>query len=154
MRGKAALFPVGLPSAGITPAYAGKSGSKSSWNTHRWDHPRVCGEKSHRLRWSGPLSGSPPRMRGKVACEVQAVCYDGITPAYAGKSILATVWELPCRDHPRVCGEKDTVGLSTTNQTGSPPRMRGKGPQNIHEYHRMRITPAYAGKSIAHMVLT
>ena len=51
------------------------------------DHPRVCGEK--RL-YSLPCHqkwGSPPHMRGKVNLRAQVWPLDGITPAYAGKSL-------------------------------------------------------------------
>ena len=30
------------------------------------------------------------------------------------------------KDHPRVCGEKDSPDLSMLLNVGSPPRMRGK----------------------------
>ena len=34
----------------ITPAYAGKSGFRAQFYVCHWDHPRVCGEKSNRVR--------------------------------------------------------------------------------------------------------
>ena len=52
------------------------------------DHPRVCGEKLHVIIAVQKSYGSPPRMRGKVAGTVEIPDTDGITPAYAGKSIL------------------------------------------------------------------
>ena len=45
-------------------------------------------------------------MRGKAAkimAEHDAV---GITPAYAGKSVVLSRTLVPNRDHPRLCGEK------------------------------------------------
>ena len=91
---------------GITPAYAGKRHSAMHPETFCRDHPRVCGEKLHSGRRYHKLSGSPPRMRGKVAVSSTLACAFGITPAYAGKStkppaIVGSSW-----DHPRVCGEK------------------------------------------------
>ena len=71
---------------GITPAYAGKRPAAwaGAWRTG--DHPRVCGEKSGRVRPWRKHKGSPPRMRGKVIrCEELARVV-GITPACAGKS--------------------------------------------------------------------
>ena len=72
----------------ITPAYAGKSRGRSSENNFDWDHPRLCGEKSHgsmmRLKWRG----SPPPMRGKAVWGTLQTRDIGITPAYAGKSMV------------------------------------------------------------------
>ena len=45
-------------------------------------------------------------MRGKVLGGVFLDVVDGITPAYAGKSIPCTASVPRCRDHPRLCGEK------------------------------------------------
>ena len=65
MRGKVSLSPLRCVRGWITPAYAGKSSLGLSWCYVYRDHPRVCGEKSHRP-WVRPSSlGSPPRMRGK-----------------------------------------------------------------------------------------
>ena len=51
---------------GITPACAGKSLLTFPRASAPEDHPRVCGEK--RYDWGDVLliSGSPPRVRGKV----------------------------------------------------------------------------------------
>ena len=88
MRGKA--FRVGLAGRilGITPAYAGKRQPSAQRMGKFWDHPRVCGEKRVGSLASVGLSGSPPRMRGKVLPPVQPVPRVGITPACAGKSSI------------------------------------------------------------------
>ena len=65
MRGKVRWRHCVLPSAGITPAYAGKSCTKSDTALATEDHPRLCGEKAG---YEGDL---------EIAL--------GITPAYAGK---------------------------------------------------------------------
>ena len=70
---------------GITPAYAGKSGNHNAERRPEWDHPRVCGEKIDHMAQYGPVLGSPPRMRGKVAVVRSKLKRAGITPAYAGK---------------------------------------------------------------------
>ena len=70
-----------------------------------------------------------------------------ITPAYAGKSILATDWVFRCRDHPRICGEKSSKGTWPSVDMGSPPHMRGKALVVLRSPPVLRITPAYAGKS-------
>ena len=66
MRGKVPAIGSGVPTAGITPAYAGKSEADVQFLSYSL--------------------GSPPPMRGKVRL-VQNVCdVRRITPAYAGKS--------------------------------------------------------------------
>ena len=85
VRGKVDAATLTLKARGITPACAGKRKLSHCELLPRWDHPRVCGEKSCIkivLPW---ILGSPPRMRGKVigACSLSYV--NGITPAYAGK---------------------------------------------------------------------
>ena len=66
-------------------------------------------------------------MRGKDNHRQKASRQDGITPAYAGKSITSAMLFLSC--------------------LGSPPRMRGKGCASSCTPTMTGITPAYAGKS-------
>ena len=66
MRGKVASLVVHQFSGGITPAYAGKSRPGSSGFFRRWDHPRVCGEKTPDASSTTKSIGSPPRVRGKA----------------------------------------------------------------------------------------
>ena len=88
-------------------------------------------------------------MRGKAVALVCTTWLTWITPAYAGKSLRRAKHHFAQKDHPRVCGEKKFGMNGFETKTGSPPRMRGKAtvfrPQDIYT----RITPAYAGKSIA-----
>ena len=93
------------------------------------------------------LMGSPPRMRGKVAYTDLQRPSPGITPAYAGKSLLKLLHHVGLRDHPRVCGEKAYSLVINGSEWGSPPRMRGKGTKRCSSRRGGRITPAYAGKS-------
>ena len=46
MRGKVAVAHLNGDGVGITPAYAGKSPARPATGRLRWDHPRVCGEKT------------------------------------------------------------------------------------------------------------
>ena len=86
MRGKASACVFRVFACGITPAYAGKSGTNLRSRSVSGDHPRVCGEKvGHTSLFLDGL-GSPPRMRGKEGCEGHRAVPPGITPAYAGKS--------------------------------------------------------------------
>ena len=87
-------------------------------------------------------------MRGKVGWSFAGQGSRGITPAYAGKSYKTSNKEYCEKDHPRVCGEKNyRVKVALVNN-GSPPRMRGKEVERIGLKYILRITPAYAGKSL------
>ena len=130
----------------ITPAYAGKS----SWAcpprcAHR-DHPRVCGEEGITSALGTVVSGSPPRMRGRVDDAETGDLIHRITPAYAGKRPASKPSKAGCRDHPRVCGEERWMGRRRGALMGSPPRMRGRVYFKRSEDAADRITPAYAGK--------
>ena len=86
-------------------------------------------------------------MRGKAhGCHLFPPLF-GITPAYAGKRgfrffLCSGFW-----DHPRLCGEKFRKLCYKRIVQGSPPPMRGKAFLVQQSILRMRITPAYAGKS-------
>ena len=148
MRGKVALSPHRHVYPRITPAYAGKSPRIPFFPLYTWDHPRLCGEKSPVRANTCPVRGSPPPMRGKVLHCFGNVKDQGITPAYAGKRPFA-VDETPAGwDHPRLCGEKFRLALGDNDFTGSPPPMRGKVPATVCFVRKIRITPAYAGKSM------
>ena len=85
MRGKA-IHPLSVSvSAGITPAYAGKSSRGESDGGNIGDHPRLCGEKTADLPLHNAKLGSPPPMRGKAPATLTNRLFVGITPAYAGK---------------------------------------------------------------------
>ena len=88
MRGKDISFEMCLFSFGITPAYAGKSQQLRQLCQESQDHPRVCGEKGRKVTSQLSELGSPPRMRGKGFNAGDKFHVVGITPAYAGKSIL------------------------------------------------------------------
>ena len=86
-------------------------------------------------------------MRGKAEFTIDTANKQRITPAYAGKSWQTTKFIRLSRDHPRLCGEKFSFLMSPFGMLGSPPPMRGKVTGYSATDSRMRITPAYAGKS-------
>ena len=86
-------------------------------------------------------------MRGKEHNPVTYIHLLGITPAYAGKSLLNVDGAFCLEDHPRVCGEKLCIDLFVQDRLGSPPRMRGKDARSKSAHNSAGITPAYAGKS-------
>ena len=153
VRGKVRIMRRSTERRGITPAYAGKS-SRNETCWHRpWDHPCVCGEKSASTSCWALALGSPPRVRGKVAVVGMLIVPEGITPAYAGKSLRRCNCTHPAGDHPRMCGEKMQLSVSRDTDAGSPPRMRGKVIPSLTSGNDFRITPAYAGKSENSVVL-
>ena len=146
MRGKAVGVAVAPVVTGITPAYAGKRASQLCAGLAPRDHPRVCGEKALQSSVNCTMEGSPPRMRGKDLSAIVSPPYVGITPAYAGKRNSFTKSFEEHGDHPRVCGEKFDLDCTCVTELGSPPRMRGKGPDDRAHPLVPGITPAYAGK--------
>ena len=110
------------------------------------DHPRACGEKNSPIMRTWLRWGSPPRMRGKVACPASTAGAVGITPAHAGKSPALRCKSGWTRDHPRACGEKQGAQRRAEGQRGSPPRMRGKEMNEFKKSLDAGITPAHAGK--------
>ena len=107
----------------------------------------MCGEKAG--EWEGLTirAGSPPRMRGKDGVNDSAQAVTGITPACAGKSLFRPAACSSGRDHPRVCGEKESPLTQERVHVGSPPRMRGKVDDVRRGQTHSGITPACAGKS-------
>ena len=131
----------------ITPAYAGKRSCARCGILIFRDHPRLCGEKIV-LHWEKSITiGSPPPMRGKARKFHFTTSSSGITPAYAGKSFKETLAKSVFRDHPRLCGEKLGLFGRIPTPQGSPPPMRGKASVVSLIFSKIRITPAYAGKS-------
>ena len=109
VRGKGNARPYIPPCRGITPACAGKSWYWNCYWYWNWDHPRVCGEKVTRKLNERVAAGSPPRVRGKENSSGSPPGLLGITPACAGKSCISLSRWFFCGDHPRVCGEKESL---------------------------------------------
>ena len=150
MRGKVCTISPADSIIGITPAHAGKSVIQQRTLALAQDHPRTCGEKKDGGSPRCAAQGSPPHMRGKASTFPAAFFASGITPAHAGKSQHRA--RVPChmRDHPRTCGEKETSKDHPEPEQGSPPHMRGKAHVCVVNVHKIRITPAHAGKSESH----
>ena len=66
----------------------GKVGGGGSDRFSRQDHPRLCGEKEISPYFKLAIIGSPPPMRGKEETLKGITGEHGITPAYAGKSLI------------------------------------------------------------------
>ena len=66
-----------------------------------------------------------------------------------GKVTLIQHLQQDLRDHPRTCGEKETLYKDGVVRKGSPPHMRGKAHRDFILAIKWRITPAHAGKRIS-----
>ena len=110
----------------ITPADAGKTSVAIGTGVCNRDHPRGCGENERQKAIAENLSGSPPRMRGKLPYPTCFFVRVGITPADAGKTHNYLFGRQLVRDHPRGCGENTGDFAFISAEKGSPPRMRGK----------------------------
>ena len=75
----------------------------------------------------------------------------GITPACAGKSCISVRLSGLRGDHPRMCGEKESIIGGYVSTVGSPPHVRGKANIGRSFLHVRGITPAYAGKRMETM---
>ena len=107
------------------------------------------GEKPPLWYASTAAYGSPPHGRGKVEKRISEYQEARITPAWAGKSRLGIPRRGCAVDHPRMGGEKLIFVHLLDYTTGSPPHGRGKDINAAMDSGVFRITPAWAGKSIA-----
>ena len=148
MRGKHQQYIDAALQRRITPAYAGKTRRYAGFRSSNRDHPRVCGENIITAIAEAAPTGSPPRMRGKLRSLFNAKGHEWITPAYAGKTGVFVFVVAHILDHPRVCGENMDYGVTIALKGGSPPRMRGKRGGKDSDCIKIRITPAYAGKTL------
>ena len=148
VRGKPLPLPPLSQPVRITPACAGKTKSERENWQERTDHPRVCGENPIQLALYRLNLGSPPRVRGKLRPLLFTRCLPRITPACAGKTTAPGARCGSMTDHPRVCGENWSSGLSLGGAVGSPPRVRGKLREATGRLPKIRITPACAGKTL------
>ena len=112
-RGKELVFWNRWINWGITPAYAGKSIVIRECPEFEGDHPRLRGEKVSLISFIPLITGSPPLTRGKGLLKPQTKREARITPAYAGKSFVSAIVEVPRGDHPRLRGEKTKHSCKT-----------------------------------------
>ena len=85
-RGKRTSGQQWTPSAGLIPAWAGKTLTPSRAATRNPAHPRVGGENRLDAIQKLVEAGSSPRGRGKQAVEGEALVCERLIPAWAGKT--------------------------------------------------------------------
>ncbi|SES04329.1 hypothetical protein SAMN05443377_1391 [Propionibacterium cyclohexanicum] len=139
---------VGAPDgAGLTPAFAGKTGAPSSSRRCRRAHPRIRGEDA------GPQTpprfhrGSPPHSRGRLPNPADQHASSGLTPAFAGKTGGPRRCIAATPAHPRIRGEDAGAGAGLSRVMGSPPHSRGRPYAGVVEAGVEGLTPAFAGKT-------
>ena len=86
-------------------------------------------------------------MRGALFGERENSSQGRIIPADAGSTSDMLSPCLPCRDHPRGCGEHGFIDSHIQHTEGSSPRMRGAPKEQAQTLLRERIIPADAGST-------
>ena len=131
----------------IIPADAGSTSPTIRPLRRRRDHPRGCGEHSIQFQALPMACGSSPRMRGAPTVCLQTGYDPRIIPADAGSTAPR---RRPCPagpDHPRGCGEHQSVMRGDLMIEGSSPRMRGAHIEDGSPGLVARIIPADAGST-------
>ncbi len=132
---------------GIIPARAGSTVCTVHHDLQREDHPRSCGEHVPRVTVAPSRRGSSPLVRGAPFVFVLVPRDTGIIPARAGST--STSFRSRCRlwDHPRSCGEHQSVHLSVPLMMGSSPLVRGAPVRPLVRPAHDGIIPARAGST-------
>ena len=132
---------------GIIPADTGSTSTVTRGQFKGKDHPRGCGEHDTDDELRVTLEGSSPRMRGAPGCGRLGHDRRGIIPADAGSTFISCLAWPPSEDHPRGCGEHQTVRHRVDLSLGSSPRMRGARAISFSTRSILRIIPADAGST-------
>ena len=154
MRGTHEVGALPTSYAGIIPAHAGNTSTKSSSRSDSRDHPRACGEHKINFHGRNPQGGSSPRMRGTRMRTRTGAYYPGIIPAHAGNTSWWGVVHLRARDHPRACGEHTSLPTVSFIAMGSSPRMRGTHGTPGPWFTQAGIIPAHAGNTVLALILS
>ena len=147
VRGKQRLTGRFRATVRIIPARAGQTASECCSRCRPPDHPRACGANLLALKAVLIVSGSSPRVRGKLAREPVLAYVDRIIPARAGQTRTVQAGIVVRADHPRACGANFKLSFALTVTSGSSPRVRGKHHGLLSAHARRRIIPARAGQT-------
>ena len=93
------------------------------------------------------VGGSSPRGRGKPRIALVLRRRGRLIPAWAGKTSNADDRSIPAGAHPRVGGENTLIRADDRKFEGSSPRGRGKPDLRLDLEVRLRLIPAWAGKT-------
>ena len=92
-------------------------------------------------------------MRGKAFAPSGILTMTRITPAYAGKRVLAAGHTPVVRDHPRLCGEKNVEPKRTDQKFRITPAYAGKRSASRGHVEAVRDHPRLCGEKTAHFFL-
>ena len=107
----------------------------------------MCGEHSLICRIAYCRLGSSPHVRGTPLPKIDGGTVVGIIPACAGNTAGARSGGRARRDHPRMCGEHQTIDTWNGKEVGSSPHVRGTQPSRCPISTRTGIIPACAGNT-------
>ena len=110
-------------------------------------HPRVGGENPKPVAPPEPGWGSSPRGRGKPLFKRIMRFYEGLIPAWAGKTVPPVTLPGYQGAHPRVGGENWFHARVSQALRGSSPRGRGKPSVRLRKCTPRGLIPAWAGKT-------
>ena len=134
-------------SAGLIPAWAGKTGLRQRRYLGCRAHPRVGGENMVTAYNTRTRVGSSPRGRGKPVAVDGELLGQRLIPAWAGKTSPDPPWPSRLGAHPRVGGENLPKDSTVREMRGSSPRGRGKPARFRWARLDRRLIPAWAGKT-------
>ena len=107
----------------------------------------MCGKDYKALSVPINCPGSPPLAREGRAVTICIIPLSRITPACVGRTQRCPNLVLLRQDHPRVCGNDCVVTSHGFKGRGSPPLAREGPIEFCDNIHRIRITPARAGRT-------
>ena len=84
--GRHVIMPACHRNLRFTPARVGKTGSFLALSARTRVHPHACGEDAYTVRMPAPISGSPPRVWGRLLGLGGGGLYDRFTPTRVGKT--------------------------------------------------------------------
>ena len=132
------------------PAYAGNAVQHRPASGQNAVHPRIRGERGHHSASDSATAGSSPHTRGTRCFVIHDAFGSRFIPAYAGNAPpTAHPWQRPAV-HPRIRGERNTVGKSVPKIYGSSPHTRGTRVDQPLRRRLRRFIPAYAGNAPWH----
>ena len=131
----------------IISAHAENSDRIATRCTRNKDHLRACGEQFFHSSYRSEIIGSSPRMRRTARLHTFIAVPARIISAHAENSPRLSA---PCpryADHLRACGEQEHSHVLHVSDTGSSPRMRRTGFNDLLKLRIPRIISAHAENS-------
>ena len=126
VRGRRSMSSSSGSESGLIPASAGQTNVCATWRLTATAHPRECGADCFPPCGGVRLSGSSPRVRGRLGRWFVGRGRGGLIPASAGQTEQERAAAEAARAHPRECGADCTATEPLSIPAGSSPRVRGR----------------------------